>query len=123
MILIKYPQNWGLKEEKVKEAAKKALQKLGYRENKVELSIIFVGRKRAKKINETYRRKSYVPQVLAFPMSKEVDDDGLIRLGDIVICTAKLKYEAKWLEKNLDVVLREWMIHGVENLLERDSLM
>ncbi len=118
MILIKHPRNWGLKEEKVRVAAKKALWDLGYGEDKVELSIMFVGKIRAKKLNKQYREKDYVPQVLGFPMSREVDSDGLIRLGDIVICTEKLKYEAKLLNNNLDEVLKEWMIHGVENLMK-----
>jgi len=118
VILIKHPQNWGLREEKVRVAAKKALWDLGYRKDRVELSIVFVGKIRAKKLNKQYRKMDYVPQVLGFPMSKVVDSDGLIRLGDIVICTAKLKYEAKWLKKDLDVVLKEWMTHGVENLMK-----
>jgi len=118
VILIKHPQNWGLREEKVKEAAKKALCGLGYGGDKVELSIMFVGKIRAKKLNKQYRKMDYVPQVLGFPMSKAVDSDGLIRLGDIVICTAKLKYEAKLLGKNRSEILREWLIHGVENLMK-----
>jgi ssRNA-specific RNase YbeY (16S rRNA maturation enzyme) len=50
-------------------------------------------------------------------MSKEKDADGIIRLGDIVICTQKLKYEAVFLGKSQKVVLEEWLLHGVENLL------
>jgi len=118
VILIKHPRNWGLKEKEVRVAARKALRDLGYWESDTELSIVFMGKIRAKKLNIKYRKKSYIPQVLAFPMSREVDSDGLIRLGDIVICTEKLKYEAKLLNNNLDEVLKEWMIHGVENLMK-----
>ena len=89
----------------------------GYREN-VELSVIFVGRKKAKDLNMKYRGKNYIPQVLGFPMSKEVDEDGKIRLGDIVICTQKLKYEVKFQKSNLENILYQWLIHGVENLLK-----
>lgn len=118
MILIKYPKNWGLQSRVVEKYAIKALKHFGYAEKEVELSIIFVGRKKAKALNIKYRQKNYIPQVLGFPMSKEVDVDGLIHLGDIVICTQKLKYESVFLKKNIDEVLGEWLVHGVENLLK-----
>jgi probable rRNA maturation factor len=117
VILIKKPKNWGLDEVLVEKLAKKVLIEKGYKGN-VELSIIFVGRSRAKKLNVEYREKDYIPQVLGFPMSKKVDEDGIIRLGDIVICTQKLKYEVKYQKSTLEKVLYEWLIHGVENLLK-----
>lgn len=120
MILIKHPKNWGLplQSRVVEKLAKKALEYFKYDEKDVELSIIFVGRKKAKDLNVKYRQKTYIPQVLGFPMSKEKDVDGLIHLGDIVICTQKLKYESIFLKKDIDKVLEEWMVHGVENLVK-----
>jgi rRNA maturation RNase YbeY len=117
VILLKYPKNWGLDEKLVLGLSENALNSFGYKHD-VELSIFFVGRKKAKELNQSYRKMSYIPQVLGFPMSKEIDTDGWIRLGDIVICTQKLKYEVKFQKKSLEEVLREWLIHGVENLLK-----
>ena len=115
IILIKHPKNWGIDGVLVEKLAKKVLIDKGYRKN-VELSIIFVGRNRAKKLNIEYREKDYIPQVLGFPMSKKADEDGKIRLGDIVICTEKLKYEVKFQKSNLKNILYQWLVHGVENL-------
>lgn len=117
MILIKHNKNWGLSEELVSKLAKKALNERGFSEREVELSICFVGVKKAKEYNVKYRQMSYIPQVLGFPMSKEKDSDGMIRLGDIVICNNKLKYEAKFQRKSIDEVLEFWLLHGVDNLL------
>ncbi|MFA5026163.1 MAG: rRNA maturation RNase YbeY [Candidatus Shapirobacteria bacterium] len=117
VILIKHPKNWGLDETEVLDKTKKALIFFSLGEN-VELSVIFVGRKKAKELNMKYRKKDYIPQVLGFPMSREKDADGYIRLGDVVICTEKLKYEEKFLKKNRGEILTEWMKHGVENLLK-----
>jgi ssRNA-specific RNase YbeY (16S rRNA maturation enzyme) len=50
-------------------------------------------------------------------MSKEKDSDGMIRLGDIVICNHKLKYEAKFQKKSINDILEFWLLHGVDNLL------
>lgn len=116
-ILLKYPKKWGLKEDLVLKLAETALKEKGYEEN-VELSIFFVGREKAKKLNQDYRQKDYIPQVLGFPMNKEKDADGKIRLGDIVICTQKLKYEVKFQKSSIEKVLYEWLVHGVENLLK-----
>jgi len=46
------------------------------------------------------------------------DEDGKIRLGDIVICTQKLKYEVEFQKSNLENILHQWLVHGVENLLK-----
>ena len=46
------------------------------------------------------------------------DVDGKIRLGDIVICTQKLKYEVNFQKSDLETVLYSWLVHGVENLLK-----
>lgn len=117
IVLIKHPKNWGLNESEVLEKANEALDYFKLKEN-VELSVIFVGRKRAKELNIKYRQKDYIPQVLGFPMSKIADADGYVRLGDVVICTEKLKYEVKFLKKSREEILTEWMVHGVENLLK-----
>ncbi len=118
VVLIKHPRNWGLDEEMVRDSAISALKKK--KMQSVELSVVFVGRKKAKELNINYRNKDYIPQVLGFPMTREADDDGMIRLGDVVICTQKLKYETVFQNKSLKDVLDEWMIHGVENLLKDD---
>jgi len=118
VIEIKHPKNWGLSWRLVNKLAIRALKHFGYNEKEVELSVYFVGRDKAKKLNIDYRQKSYIPQVLGFPMSKEKDVDGIIHLGDIVICTQKLKYESVFLNKKIEVVLREWLVHGVENLVK-----
>lgn len=115
IVLIKHPKNWGLSDTLVGEVAKKILNKKNLRS--VELSIVFVGRKKAKDLNIKYRQKDYVPQVLGFPMSGEVDGDGMIRLGDIVICTQKLKFETKFQNKTMEMILNDWIEHGVDNLL------
>jgi len=117
LVLINHNENWGLEEDLVLKLARKALKEKGFNKD-VELSICFVGRKKAKDLNISYRNMTYTPQVLGFPMSKKADIDGKIRLGDIVICTQKLKYEVKFQKSDLETVLYDWLVHGVENLLK-----
>lgn len=117
VILVKHPKNWGLDESEVIEKAKEALAHFGL-DNNIELSVVFLGKKKAKELNIKFRQKDYIPQVLGFPMSRETGSDGYIILGDIVICTQKLKYEEMFLKKKRSQILEEWLIHGVENLLK-----
>ena len=117
IVLINHNKNWGFDESLVLKLGQKALIEKGFKKD-VELSIYFVGRKRAKDLNVNFRKMSYIPQVLGFPMSKEKDADGKIRLGDIVICGQKLKYEVKFQKSNLDTVLYSWLVHGLDNLLK-----
>ncbi|MBU1088738.1 rRNA maturation RNase YbeY [Patescibacteria group bacterium] len=84
----------------------------------VELSVVFVNFLQAKKLNEKYRNMDYVPQVLAFPISKKKDADRLIRLGDVVICIDKWNEEVKVFKREKMEVLREWIKHGIKNLLK-----
>ena len=114
IVLIKHARNWGLDEQMVIGLMRKALDKEKLKD--VEVSLVFVGRKKAKDLNIKYRQKFYVPQVLGFPLDLVKSEDGLIHIGDIVICTQKLKYEVVFLKKSLEEVLWEWLVHGVENL-------
>jgi rRNA maturation RNase YbeY len=116
LILINHSKNWGLDERLVERLAKKSLIEKGLR-NDIELSVYFVGRKKARDLNIKYREKDYYPQVLGFPMSLEKDADGWIRPGDVVICTQKLKYEVDFQKSTLEEVLYSWLVHGIENLL------
>jgi rRNA maturation RNase YbeY len=117
LILISHSKNFNIDDNLIEKLAQKALIKKGLKKN-IELSIKFVGRKKAKDLNIKYRKMSYIPQVLGFPMSKKKDADGWIHLGDIVICTQKLKYEIKFQKSTLEKVLFDWLVHGVENLLK-----
>lgn len=115
-ILIKHNSNWGVDEFLVQKKTELILKKFGFNED-VELSILFVGRKKAKELNIKYRQMTYIPQVLSFPLDRKKNADGMVRLGDIVICNEKLKYESKFQNKSIEQILEEWIEHGIEGLL------
>ncbi len=118
-VFVKHSKGWGLDEEKVIRLALKVLTDADF--DKVELSLLFCGRVKAKKLNVKYRQMDYVPQVLSFGLDSDRDSDGWRRLGDVVICNEKLKYEAKFLEKKVEEILGEWLKHGVEGLMDRSK--
>jgi ssRNA-specific RNase YbeY (16S rRNA maturation enzyme) len=70
IVLINHTKNWGLDEKLVERLAQKSLKEKGFIKD-VELSINFVGKKKAKDLNINYRKMNYIPQVLGFPMSQK----------------------------------------------------
>lgn len=51
------------------------------------LSLVFIGERRAQKLNEQYRQKTYVPNVLSFPLTSDT--------GEIFITPRVAEREAK----------------------------
>lgn len=75
---------------------------------KYDLSLFFVGTRRAKTINRLSRQKEYAPNVLSFPYTKEV--------GEIVICPEVTKREAKDWQMTNDNYIGFLYIHGLLHL-------
>lgn len=120
IVLVSHGQKWSLNDSKIKKIALKCIVDRKF-DFEAELSIIFVGTKRARDLNMKFRKMDYIPQVLGFPNSRKADKDGLVRLGDIVICTKKLKREVELKEnrgKDIYRILESWIEHGVDNLLK-----
>lgn len=84
----------------------------------VELGVMIVDMVEAKKLNWDYRRRDYVPQVLAFPTgNREADLDGVYRPGDVVICGPLLVAESKQEKVKVEDKIKVWLKHGIGNLV------
>ncbi len=82
-----------------------ALTTLGSHYN---LSLVFVGDKRAKRINEEQRGKTYTPNVLSFPLDKKE--------GEIFINLARTKREHKKFGHSFTQHVGYLFIHGTLHL-------
>lgn len=79
---------------------------------KYSLSLSFVGPTRAQKLNEQYRKKTYTPNVLSFPLDTMT--------GEIVICPAIAKKEHKAYFLSHDGYIGFLFIHGLLHLKGHD---
>jgi rRNA maturation RNase YbeY len=79
----------------------------GYR-----LSLVFVGPTRARALNQTYRGKTYVPNVLSFPLDATT--------GEIYICPTIAKREAKKFSLSPHGYIGYLFIHGCFHLKGHD---
>lgn len=114
-VLIKKDPRYPLNLKNIRNVAKELLSASGL-SNKTELSIFFVGKRKAKTLNQTYRRMTYVPEVLSFPMG-ENGPDGFLRLGDVVICFPMAREEARKRERMVEEIIGEFLDHGIKNLV------
>lgn len=73
-----------------------------------ELSLAFVGERRAQTLNETYRQKTYTPNVLSFPYTETS--------GEIVICPAVAARQARTSELSAAGYVAFLFIHGALHL-------
>ncbi len=75
---------------------------------KYELSLVFIGKTRAKRLNNTYRQKDYATDILSFPL----DDTA----GEIFIYCPKARQKAKEFGRSFENYLVFLFIHGLFHL-------
>ena len=80
----------------------------GEKRKKSELSVVLVSPQKIKTLNKKYRRKNKVTDVLSFLYDNS---------GEIVICPAEVKKNAKKFKTNFKKELARVLIHGTLHLL------
>lgn len=77
-----------------------------------ELSLVFVGEKRSRKLNKEYRQKDKSGNVLSFPLDKKT--------GEIFICPVRARREMKSFGRKYDNFIGFLFIHGLCHLKGMD---
>ncbi len=73
-----------------------------------DLTVIFIGRRRALTLNKKYRKKDYIPNILSFPLTNIN--------GEIFICPEVAKTEAPDFNMTFENYLSFLLIHGLLHL-------
>lgn len=73
-----------------------------------ELSVVFIGDTRARTLNQKHRKKTYIPNVLSFPLSKHS--------GEIFINPHQAQRDAKDFGLSTRSMLAYLFIHGLLHL-------
>ena len=73
-----------------------------------ELSLVFVGPARIRTLNRTFRGKDKATDILSFSLTKNS--------GEIFLCLAKIKSQAKKLGQSLENQVTSLFIHGLHHL-------
>lgn len=88
-----------------------------------ELTITFVTEDEALSINKQYRHKSYIPDVLSFPIEmtkQEIATIGIREIGDIFICFDEAKRKAIKYDHKIIEEMSFLFVHGFLHLLGYD---
>jgi probable rRNA maturation factor len=104
--------------------ARWATAALGRAARGAQISVLLVGPARSRALNARYRRRAHATNVLSFPASATARrSSGL--LGDLVICPAVLRAEARAQGLPLAAHWAHLVVHGTLHLLgfdhERDT--
>jgi len=92
---------------------------LGPRAGAFELSVLLAGRARSRALNARFRGRDRATNVLSFPaMPSAVTQAGL--LGELVICPAVLRDEARAQHKSARAHWAHMVVHGVLHLVGYD---
>jgi len=75
--------------------------------SRIEANLFFVNKLEIQKLNKKHRKIDKPTDVLSFPLDQELGPDGVIRLGDIVIC----KSEASKKKHNIPFLIKHGMLH------------
>lgn len=102
---------------------------------RAELSVAFVTPRRIRELNKTYRRHDTVTDVLSFAENEDCGCDcdcdcdcgcdgehvaGPIYLGELVVCLAQVKLDARESKVSAERELAWVIIHGILHLLGYD---
>ncbi len=114
-VLISSESRYKINREKIRKLVQNLLGQAGLDE--AEVSILIVGTRKIRELNRVFRKIDEETDVLAFPLEAPRDEDGILRLGDIVICYPKARGQAGEEGKMVDEKIDELVEHGLRHLL------
>lgn len=112
-VLLKKDPRYHLDLRWIRREVEKLFAELGIHEG--EVSLIFVGRRKAKALNQQYRQMDYVPLVLSFPQGGEYRAGRRV-WGDVMICWPEVREQAIRENATLEEILTQLLKHGLANL-------
>lgn len=123
---IRSDSRYPIDRKRIRSAVLKVLEKEGF-ESAVEVSVLVVGKRKAKALNVSYRDKDYVPNVLSFCLQEEIEggsgflypENDVVYLGDVVLCYPVVVEQAAERHLLVDDWMEELVLHSMEHLLGR----
>ncbi len=112
----------------------KALEETKNDDMNIVVSVTFVNEEKIRELNKISRNVDRVTDVLSFPMldikypqkvnsfSDEVNPDGTLYLGDVVICTKRAKEQAKEYGHSFKREIGFLALHGLLHILGYDHI-
>ena len=110
---------------KMQEGAALCAEEEGIDQERAEVSLSFVSDEEIQDLNKRYREVDKVTDVLSFPQYEdlnELPEEGVIPLGDVVICMEQAERQAEEFGHSLERELVYLFIHSICHLLGYDHM-
>ena len=94
-------------------------------QDRVEISVSFVGEEEIHDLNKLFRDVDHVTDVLSFPqydLMDELPDQGIICLGDVVICSEQALIQAEELGHSPEREILYLFVHSMFHLMGYDHM-
>ncbi|MBU2577760.1 rRNA maturation RNase YbeY [Patescibacteria group bacterium] len=114
-VLISSESRYPINRKKIREAVVKYLENSGLED--IELSIVIVGSRKITELNRKWRSLNEPTTVLTFSLEEPRDENGILRIGDIIICYPQARLIAQEDNLSMDEAIDKLLTHGLNNLL------
>lgn len=94
-------------------------------QERVEISVSFVGEEEIHDLNKLFRNVDHVTDVLSFPQyesMEELPEEGIICLGDVVICSEQALIQADELGHSPEREILYLFVHSMFHLMGYDHM-
>ena len=118
-VLIKSNSSYKFDRKYLRHKIDQYFKKEGLKE--IELSLAFVGKRKMRQLNKTFRKLDKVSDVLAFAQEEPRLPIGVLLLGDIVVCYPEAQKEAINYQEEIDAIIWDFVEHGLNRLTKKDQ--
>ena len=94
-------------------------------QKRVEISVSFVGEEEIQDLNKLFRNVDHVTDVLSFPQyesMEELPEEGIVCLGDVVICSEQALIQADELGHSPEREILYLFVHSMFHLMGYDHM-
>lgn len=119
LVLIASESRYPINRRKIKETVVSCLDRLGIQD--AEVSVAVVGSRKIRDLNKKWRNLDETTTVLTFALEEPRGGDGILRIGDVVISYPEARLIAQEDNLSMDQAIEKLLIHGLNNLLEKNG--
>ena len=102
----------------VRRAVHELLGRFRLADQPVLIEVSVVGDRKMRLLNRTHRKIDAPTDVLSFPTEDlSRAPDGMVHVGDVVVSYPEVRTEALQMNRLIDTVITEKVLHGVKHLL------
>ena len=114
-VLITSGSRYPVSRRKIKRFVLQYFENIGLSD--AEISVAFVGSRKITELNKKWRGLDEETTVLTFALEEPRGLDGILRIGDIVICYPQARTIASEDNLLMQEAIEKLLVHGLDNLL------